>query len=379
MTDDAQSVESMAPPNPRNMAELVGRGHRAAARAGDLVWVGSHALATRDIHSGAEAAVAVIAQALDEEGSRVEDLVRVGAYYDQALDDADIRRAIRVALPDTARPVVNLLPVQEPALPGAALVVDVAAASGPRATTDDADFPRAVRVGDRIWVGGTRGTGEGILAQTSDVIARLTSTATEAGATLDDCVKMNISYVGGGTEADWEPTAKLRGAAFSEPAAAATGIPYPRLGGNALTQFEMLSVAGSNGTRRHGWPDGHWDWPIHLPWKHACRAGDLVTVGGQVSLVGRGEILDPGDLGRQTATALQNIERTLATVEARMSDVTQVTAFYEGSPADLETILALTRTAFGERPPPIVPVPLPFLAYREMVVEIEVIAVALSR
>jgi enamine deaminase RidA (YjgF/YER057c/UK114 family) len=365
MTDDAQ-------------AEVVGRGHRAAARADNVVWVGSHALATRDVRSGAEAAVAAIAQALDGERSNIEDLVRVGVYYDQALDDADVRRAIRSVLPDTARPVVSLLPVREPALPGAALVVDAAAASGPRATTGDADFPRAVRVGDRIWVGGTRGSGAGILAQTGDVIAGLRSTAKEAGATLDDCVKMNISYVGGGTAADWEPTAKLRGAAFQEPAAAATGIPYPRLAGGALTQFEMLSVAGSTGMRRHGWPQGHWDWPIHLPWKHACRAGDLVTVGGQVSLRGRGEVVNPGDRGRQTATALRNIQRALATVDARMSDVTQVTAFYEGTPSDLETILALTRTAFGERPPPIVPVPLPFLAYRDMVIEIEVIGLALS-
>jgi len=370
VTDDTQAVAQKARPDLPNAAEVVGRGHRAAARADELVWVGSHGLAARDVRSGAEAAVAAIARALDEERSGVEDLVRVGVYYDQVLDDTEVRHAIREALPDSARPVVNLLPVREPALPGAALVVDATAASGPRTTIGDADFPRAVRVGERIWIGGTRGAGAGILAQTGDVIARLGSTAAEAGAALDDCVKMNIAYVGEGTEDDWEPTARLRGAAFKEPAAAATGIPYPRLAGGALTQFEMLSVAGSTGTRRHGWPTGHWDWPIHLPWKHACRAGDLVTVGGQVSLRGRGEVVAPGDLGRQTATALRNIERALATVEARMSDVTQVTAFFEGSSIDLETILARTRTAFGERPPPIVPVPLPYLAYREMVVEI---------
>ncbi len=373
MTDVAQSTGPQAQP-----AEVVARGHQATAGAGELVWVGSHARATQDLRAGADAAMAAIADVLNEERWSVEDLVRVGAYYDQGLDDADVRRAIRAALPDGARPVVNLLPVREPALPGAAVVVDAAAARGPRATVGDADFPTAVRVGDRIWVGGMRGPGPDILAQTGDVIAGLRSSTAKAGAALDDCVKMNISYVGGGTEADWEPTAKLRGAAFHEPAAAATGIPYPRLAGRALTQFETLSVAGSTGTRRHGWPDGHWDWPIHLPWKHACRAGDLVTIGGQVSLRGRGEVVDPGDLGAQTATALANIERALATVDARMSDVTQITAFFEGSPSDLETILAQTRTAFGDRPPPIVPVPLPFLAYREMVVEIEVIAMARS-
>jgi enamine deaminase RidA (YjgF/YER057c/UK114 family) len=361
-----------------NTAMVVGRGHRAAARSDDVVWIGSHGTATSDVRRGAEAAVAAIARALEAERQSLEDLVRVGVYYDRLLDDAEIRRAIRKALPDAARPVVNLLPVQEPALPGAPLIVDGAAAVGPRETIGDADFPKAVRVGDRVWVGGERGVGVGILAQTGDVIARLRSTAAEARAALDDCVKMNISYVGEGTEADWEPTAKLRGAAFKEPAAAATGIPYPRLPVGALTQFEMLSVAGSNGTRRHGWPEGHWDWPIHLPWKHACRAGDLVTVGGQVSLAGRGEVVDNGDLGRQTVTALRNVERSLATVDARMADVMQVTAFFAGTSSDLETILTRTRTAFGQRPPPIVPVPLPYLAYREMVVEIEVIALARS-
>jgi enamine deaminase RidA (YjgF/YER057c/UK114 family) len=373
VTDRAQSIGSQA-----QAADVVGRGHQATAGADELVWVGSHARATQDVQAGADAAMAAITGALREERWSVEDLVRVGVYFEQGLEDAEVRRAIRAALPDAARPVINLLPVREPALPGAAVVVDAAAARGPRATVGDADFPMAVRVGDRIWVGGLRGTGAGILAQTGDVIAGLRSTATEAGAALDDCVKMNISYVGDGTEADWEPTAKLRAEAFREPAAAATGIPYPRLAGDALTQFETLSVAGSTGIRRHGWPEGHWDWPIHLPWKHACRAGDLVTIGGQVSLRGRGEVVDPGDLGAQTATALANIERALRTVDARMSDVTQVTAFFEGSPNDLETILTQTRTAFGERPPPIVPVPLPFLAYREMVVEIEVIAMARS-
>jgi enamine deaminase RidA (YjgF/YER057c/UK114 family) len=359
-----------------NPAEVVGRGHRAAARGSDLVWVGSHAVATPDLKQAAEASVAAIRRALEAEGSSIDDLVRLGVYHDMGLDDAEVRGTTRRALPASSHPVVNLLPVRTPALPGAPLVVDAAAAVGPRTAIGAGDFPDAVRVGDRVWVGGTRGSGEGIMAQTRDVIARLTSTAAAARTALDDCVKMNISYVGDGTEGDWEPTARLRGAAFREPAAAATGIPYPRLPDGAVTQFETLSVAGSAGGRRHGWPEGHWDWPIHLPWKHACRAGDLVTVGGQVSLHGKGEVLDPGDLGRQTETALRNIERALASVDTRMSDVTQVTAFYEGSPADLETVLARTRSAFGDRPPPIVPVPLPFLAYREMVVEIEVIGVA---
>jgi 2-iminobutanoate/2-iminopropanoate deaminase len=357
-------------------AEPVGRGHRGAVRVGDLAWVGSHAMASTDVHASTVAAVAAIEDALEGVGFALRDLVRVGVYHEQALGDDEVRGALRDALPTLAQPVVNMLPVRTPALPGAPLVVDAAAAAGARTVHGDDDFPRAVRVDHRVWVGATRGAGDGIVPQTEDVIARLRSTARDAGVELDDCVKMNIAYVGDGTAEDWAVAAKVRGAAFREPAAAATGIPYPRLPGGALTQFEMLSVGGSVATRRHGWPEGHWDWPFHLPWKHACRAGDLVTVGGQVSLQAAGEVVDPADLGSQTARALRNIERSLATVGAIMSDVVQVTAFYEGSPGDLDTILARTRSAFGDRPPPIVPVPLPFLAYRAMVVEIEVLAIA---
>jgi enamine deaminase RidA (YjgF/YER057c/UK114 family) len=374
VTDQAAATGVSTP-----RVQVVGGGHRTAARADDLVWIGSQAVPTEDLLIGVRGALAGIDEALRTVGAGLEDLVRIGAYHDMRLDGASVREAIRESLPGSARPVVTLLGVRDPAVPGAAVVLDAAAAIGPRTTVGGGSFPSAVRVGDRIWVGGVTGDGRGIVEQTRSVIASLDAIANEAGARLDDCVKMNISYVGDGTEGDWEPTAKLRGAAFTEPAAAATGIPYPRLVGGALTQFEMLSVVGSTGARRHGWPEGHWDWPIHLPWKHACRAGDLVTIGGQVSLRGRGEVVDAGDLGRQTETALRNIERALATVDAEMSDVTQVTAFFEGSPADLETVLGRTRTAFGDRPPPIVPVPLPYLAYRDMVVEIEVIAMAGSQ
>ena len=181
-------------------AEVVGRGHRAAARAGELVWVGSHAVATPDVRGAAEASVAAIGRALEAESSGLDDLVRLGVYYDMALEDAEVREAIRRAVPSSSRPVVNLLPVRTPALPGAPLVVDAAAAAGTHTALGEGAFPQAVRVADRVWVGGTRGSGEGILAQTRDVIARLTSMAAEAGTALDDCVKMNISYVGDGTE-----------------------------------------------------------------------------------------------------------------------------------------------------------------------------------
>ena len=179
-------------------AGVVGRGHRAAARGSGIIWVGSHGVRSADVRAATEASIAGIAGALDAEGSRIEELVRLGVHHDQSLDDATVRRAVRAALPESARPVVSFLPVREASLAGAVLVIDGAAASGPRHEVGGGNFPSAVRVGDRVWTGGTRGVGDGILTQTADVIARLTSVAEEAGMALDDCVKVNIAYVGTG-------------------------------------------------------------------------------------------------------------------------------------------------------------------------------------
>jgi enamine deaminase RidA (YjgF/YER057c/UK114 family) len=165
----------------------------------------------------------------------------------------------------------------------------------------------------------------------------------------------------------------------TEPAAAATGVPVPAFGHReALTSIEVWAARGSSGPplqREHHWPEGHWDWPIHLPWKHGCRCGSLVTVGGQVSLRGSGEVVDPGDLAKQVSTSLANIGRVLGGLDASADDVVRATAFYERRrPADDELLAHALAEAFPSAAS--LTVPLPCLAYRDMVVEIEAVAVA---
>ena len=260
--------------------------------------------------------------------------------------------------------------------------IEAVAAAGQRSTTAPADAPfaSAVRVDDLVWTSAVTAPdpSTGIVRQTETVLESLRALLGAEGAALDDAVKVNIFYVGTGTAADWEVAARTRGAAGREPAAAATGVPVATLGDReALTSIEVWAARGSSGPslkREHHWPEGRWDWPIHLPWKHGCRCGNLVTVGGQVSLRGSGEVVDPGDLAKQVPTSLANIERILGGLDASADDVVRVTAFYERRRlADDELLEGALAEAFPSAAS--LTVPLPCLAYRDMVVEIEAVAV----
>ena len=322
--------------------------------------------------------------ALAGTGLGLGELVKLNVYYPAEGPAEDVVLAqVADALPARPGPAIGALPL--PALPELepAVRIEAVAAAGERSATAPADAPfaSAVRVDDLVWTSAVTAPdpSTGIVGQTEAVLESLRALLGAEGAALDDAVKVNIFYVGTGTAADWEVAARTRGAAVSEPAAAATGVPVPTLGDReALTSIEVWAARGSSGPplqREHHWPEGHWDWPIHLPWKHGCRCGNLVTVGGQVSLRGSGEVVDPGDLAKQVPTSLANIERVLGGLDASADDVVRVTAFYERRrPADDELLAHALAEAFPSAAS--LTVPLPCLAYRDMVVEIEAVAVA---
>jgi enamine deaminase RidA (YjgF/YER057c/UK114 family) len=348
----------------------------AAVRRGDLTFACA-------VAPSGKTAIDELAAALAGTGSGLDELVKVNVYYpaDGAPED-DLLGEIAEVLPTRPGPAVGALPL--PALAGLdpAVRVEAVAAAGERSLTapSGARFATTVRAGELVWTSAVTAPASpgGVVGQTEAVIDELRSVLADQDTSLDDSVKVNIFYVGIGTAEDWEVAARVRGAAVSEPAAAATGVPVPGFGhADVHTSIEVWAARGSSGPplrREHHWPDGHWDWPIHLPWKHGCRCGTLVTVGGQVSLRGFGEVVDPGDLGKQVATSIANIERVLAGLDAAPDDVVRVTAFYERRRDEDDDLLA---DALAEAFPVAasLPVPLPCLAYRDMVVEIEVVAV----
>jgi len=83
--------------------------------------------------------------------------------------------------------------------------------------------------------------------------------------------------------------------------------------------------------KAYSWPDGHWDWPIKLPYKHGVKCGNMIFLGGQVALDEQGNVLHPGDVAAQTRIAMENIKAVLAGFGATLDDVVKVNIFYVGT------------------------------------------------
>ena len=225
--------------------------------------------------------------------------------------------------------------------------------------------------------------GRGSIVEQSRILAgNLSRALNHFGADFDDVVKTNRWYCGGEGIADFEPAALEFAAHFSEPGPAATGVPIPRHADpDELVRIAVIAMLGENGERlprRHVWPESLWDWHVHLPYKHGLKCGNMIFLGGQVSLNRRGEAVHPGDLSAQTHQAMAHIGTILEELGASYADVCKVMTVYQrdcGADA-LNANLPIRSSYFDDPGPATTGVPLPALAYEGMCVEIDIYAMA---
>lgn len=387
--------------------------HKHGLRAGDMLFVGGQCdLDTNgnvqhpnDLHGQTRSVIGHIRTVLEQLDSGLDDLVKLVVYYanDGTVDEHAMLVALRSALGKGPMPVVSTVPMPFLAYPSMVVEIDsiaMRASTGGRMTRvlaepkgrwawpKDAFFPQGVRCGRMIYVGGQQGLGANgriakpgdIVAQSHDAMQNALAVLAEFGADANDSVKFNAYYRGHGTAADWEKAARGRASYFTEPGPAATGIPLPRFA-DAASQFqiELWAMLGEDGrrlTRIHSWPEGHWDWPIHLPYKHGLKCDEMIFLGGQVALTPKAEVIQPGDTPAQTRIAMANIAKVLAVFGARLDDIVKVNAFYEGTGTadNLHDNLAIRSASFMAPGPVTTGVPLPTLAYPKMMIEIDTIA-----
>jgi enamine deaminase RidA (YjgF/YER057c/UK114 family) len=251
-----------------------------------------------------------------------------------------------------------------------------------------APFCHAVRSGKMIFVsaqapvdadGVVINPGD-IVAQTRQVMTQVGKALAEFGADYDDVVKLNRWYAGDVGVASFEPAALACAAHFREPGPAATGIPIPRHANDAVKiKIAVVAMRGEDGRRlprRHVWPDSLWDWHVHLPYKHGLQCEEMIFTGGQVSLDERGQAVHPHDLSAQTHQAMVHIGTILKELGADYEDVCKVIAIYAGDcGADaLHANLPIRSSYFRDPGPATTGIPMPVLAYDEMMVEIDVFA-----
>jgi enamine deaminase RidA (YjgF/YER057c/UK114 family) len=365
--------------------------YNGAVRCEDLVFVGGqHALDTAgvvlhpdDMDAQARLVMSRIDASLQELGASLADVVKLGIFYRDTpdVDEQSILSTIGECLPPTTRPAITVIPVPHLPYEGETLQVEAIACTNPASGTGDSRFSEGVRSGRFIFVSAqTDPSAPGdIVRQSEGVMSRLESILHSFGADLNDAVKFNIYYAGDGTMADWEIAAKVRARYFTEPGPAATGIPLPAMRGDGIRiTMEVIAMLGEDGSRlprRHSWPEGHWDWPIHLPYKHGCLCDGIVFIGGQVSLTERAEVIDSGEVRKQARTSMENIRAVLAGVDMSMGDLVKVTAFFadEEREAGLHAHLGIQSAALADPAPASTQVGLPYLAYERMMIEIEAI------
>ncbi|MGD9765276.1 MAG: RidA family protein [Candidatus Binatia bacterium] len=385
--------------------------HKHGVRCRDMIFIGGQVDVDAagnvrnpdDLAVQARAAMQYIRAVLEDLGADTADLVKLICFYVQR-DERDTERllaAVAGALDAQPGPVISLLPL--PALAYEHMVVEIEAVAmrrpdGARMArtvstagtpgTLPAPFSHALSCGRMRFIGGQTAldangavlAGGDLIGQCGLLMERIGALLGDLGADYQDVVKINRYYVAGGTADQWEGAALACARYFEEPGPAATGIPVPALFRPGLMiSLEVTAMRDEHGgkmPRAHVWPEGHWDWPVHLPYKHGIKCGNMIYIGGQVSMDAGGRILDPGEIVLQTRTSMANIARVLAGFGARLDDVVKVTTFYAGtaSAEALHQNLRIRSASFTEPGPATTGVPLPCLAYERMEIEIEVVA-----
>ena len=330
----------------------------------------------------------------------LEQLVKLVVFYvpDERISQQAYLAALATMLPSRNRPVITLVPVARMFYPGLMVEIDAYGMQGDSLTRLDIPagngFSAVVRCGEMIFGGAISAldnAGEvsapgDVVAQSRQVLDGLTTALESVGAGVTDLVKINNWYVAGGGVEAWEESARIRAAFYPEPGPCATGIPIPHLhraGEMIRTDFwAMLDVDGNAIEKSHHWPEGHWDWPFHMPFKHGLRCRDLVFVGGQVSLDSAANVLDANDMAAQTRTSMDNIGKVLAGFDLGFGDIVKLNTYYQGSTGDevsadaddLHGNVAIRGSYFEKPGTTSTGIPFPCLSYDGMIIEIEAIA-----
>ncbi len=353
-----------------------------------------------DLSRQSQSAISHIGNLFHELDAGLENLVKLVVFYvpDEGLCEADYIGALAAMLPTVNRPVITLVPVPRMFYPGLVVEIDAYGFAGDAIERvdipDDNGFSTIVRAGEMIFGAGIdAGDESGVVIAADDVVTqsrivldRLATRLEAVGSQVTDLVKINNWYVAGGGAEEWAESARVRAAFYTDPGPCATGIPVHGLnrpGAMIRTDFwAMLDSSGNPIEKSHYWPEGHWDWPIHLPFKHGLKCRNLVFVGGQVSMDPAANVIDPGQMEDQTRTSMDNIGRVLAGFGLDHADIVKLNTYYQGSTGadgagdagDLHGNVTIRGGYFQKPGPASTGIPFRCLAYDGMMVEIEAIA-----
>ena len=387
--------------------------HSHGLACGEMIFIGgqadidAHATVTRpnDIVAQTRIAMDGVMKVLAGTGADPGDLMKLTGFYVLGDDPEEqtILETIASTLGDLRRPgpAITLVPIESNCFDGLSIEIEAIAMRGqngerldrasswiPDGAVLPSFFSQAVRCGRMIFTSGQTAedalgtiTHPGSLVEQSRlVLEKQNRLLAGLGADLHDAVKANAFNVEPGDQEQWKEAALVRAGFYSEPGPAATGLSLTRLPqASAMVRYDVIAMRGEDGARLHReavWPTGHWDWPVHLPYRHGVRVGDLVFLGGQVSLTPTGAVIDPGNIEAQTHTAMRNIRKVLQELGLDLEHLVKINTFYVGAGGEKDLVKnAAIRAGYYRDPGPVsTGIPFSYLAYKDMLIEIDCIA-----
>ncbi len=383
--------------------------HKHGVRVGNMIYTGGQVdldisgtvRNSGDLARQCMASMAYLQDVLRDLEADFSDLVKLIVYFTgDHHDEAELLKQIADIIGADVRPAVSMIALPELCYPGLRVEIEGIAMKGdtllPRKALHLPNMPQlpqafshVVQCEDMIFTsdilamdgqGAVHAPGD-VIAQTTRMMENLATTLAAVGAVMSDVAKLNVFYLGGGTAEEWEAPARIRADCFPDPGPAPTGMPLTAFAHpDVATRIHVTAMRAQDGTeleRRFAWPKGHWDWTTPLPYKHGNMCGQMIHVGGQVSLNPQAGVIDPDDMVAQTRRAMDNVARVLAEFDATLDDVVKVTTFYEGraSAEALHENLMIRSNSYRAPGPATTGVPMPALVYEGMVIEIEVIAI----
>lgn len=354
------------------------------------------------------AVVGHINTVLEGFGAGLGDVTKLVAFYsnDGSVDEqaflSDVGRCfLKYAGDDVqhAGPVITAVPLPCLALPG--MMVEIEAIA--MAPTDSqaivrrtanptalpplpAPFSHGLRAGPHTWIsaqspydasGAIQLSGDPV-GQSAMVMKHIAVVLAELGLTLDDIVKVGCWFDGDGNTAAWKPGALARAEHFAIPGPVMTELPSPCLPNGETLRIEVWAMRGSSGEllARETKTSERWQWPVTLPYSAALRCGGMVFLSGHLPLDANGESVERGDLNRQTRQVMTNTTESLRTFGLDLNHMVKQTSFFLGKadPKDIVANQTLRSSFYTEPAGASTGVPMPFLAFQDVMVTVDTIA-----
>jgi enamine deaminase RidA (YjgF/YER057c/UK114 family) len=302
------------------------------------VYVSGQVGSGADLQAHAESAFSGVAEQLRAAGAFMRDVVKIRIYVTD-FDPADygvISAARLAAFPDDAWPASTMVGVT--ALAREKLRVEVEATAVVASPGTDFELTRigpsrgfsqavvARHGGVRtIWIAGQTGRGDDLTEQTGVVFDRVSERLSDAGASLEDVVKINTYIVDFQPDEDMRPFSQGRSSVFSDNPPSSTLLGIDRLVSDQI-QIEVDAVAVVA-------EPGHTE---HLTTEFLDPAGSFTQVvsvqgDGAKTIYVSGQVGQPGDsLESQAQQALSGMRQRLSLAGATPADLVKVIYYLPG-------------------------------------------------